>query len=180
MQKNDQEQPEVIAQNDKPQPNLASNSGFYQSETTAKIDKQLAKAQAEMVGAIKGSTNPFFKSKYADLSEVIRAVSKPLTDNGISYMTTCTKIHVVGDSIFLNVKTTLRYEGEYIATIVPIPIEGLPNAHKLGSALTYGRRYGLSAITGCPQVDDDANATINTGATTSARVYNSRAQKAGN
>ena len=75
MQKNDQEQPEVIAQNDKPQPNLASNSGFYQSETTAKIDKQLAKAQAEMVGAIKGSTNPFFISKYADLSEVIRAVS---------------------------------------------------------------------------------------------------------
>lgn len=176
MQKNNQELPSTEAQS---KTDIQPMKLGWQSESTVKIDKQLAKAQAEMVGAKKGSTNPFFNSSYADLSEVINAVSKPLTNNGINYTTTCTKIHVVGDSIFVNVMTRLRYEGEWISCVVPIPIEGKPNAHKLGSALTYGRRYGLSAITGCPQLDDDGNATIDTRPNTNTRVYNSQAQKVG-
>ena len=174
MQKNDNEltSTDALPTTDNPSKPLG-----LQSESTVKIDRQLAKAQAEMVGAKKGSTNPFFNSSYADLSEVIDAVSKPLTNNGISYTTTCMKIHVVGGSIFVNVMTRLRYEGEYISCVVPIPIEGKPNAHKLGSALTYGRRYGLSAITGCPQLDDDGNATIDIHPNTKTRVYNSQTQK---
>ena len=180
MQKNDQEQSLSEAQKTTIDNSYTMGS---QSETTAKIDKQLAKAQAEMVGAKKGSTNPFFNSSYADLTEVIDAVSKPLTNNGISYTTSCTKIHQVGGTVFVHVKTTLRYEGEFISSVVTIPIEGKPNAHKLGSALTYGRRYGLSAVTGCPQVDDDGNAATISQEPRPApksRVYNSQHQKAGN
>ena len=45
----------------------------------------LCKAQSEMGGASKDANNPFFKSKYADLSSVIRAVKQPFADNGLSY-----------------------------------------------------------------------------------------------
>ena len=74
---------------------------------------------------------------------------------------------------FVDVITTLRYENEYIECTVPIPLGAKPNAHAMGSALTYGRRYGLSAVTGCPAEDDDAN-TISAPSSPGNRVYNTQ------
>ena len=64
-------------------------------------------------------------------------------------------------SMFLNVGTTLMHSsGQWIRSTVPIPLDSPINAHKLGSALTYGRRYGLAAMVGIAQFDDDGNMNV--------------------
>ena len=55
------------------------------SEEMGEIGKAMCKAQAEMGGAVKDSANPFFKSSYADLTSVIKAIKQPFADNGLSY-----------------------------------------------------------------------------------------------
>jgi hypothetical protein len=45
----------------------------------------LCQAQSQMGGAVKDSSNPFFKSNYADLTSVIKAIKQPFSDNGLSY-----------------------------------------------------------------------------------------------
>ena len=52
----------------------------------------------------------------------------------------------------------MHESGQWIKSFTPIPVEKPVNAHKLGSAITYGRRYGLAAMIGIAQTDDDGNA----------------------
>ena len=56
------------------------------SESIANLALALNLAQQQMGGAVKDSTNPFFKSSYADLASVIKAVKDPLCANGLSYV----------------------------------------------------------------------------------------------
>mgnify|MGYP000008572793 CR=1 FL=1 len=55
------------------------------SESMKNLAEALCNAQATMGGAVKDSANPFFKSSYADLTSVIKAIKQPFTDNGLSY-----------------------------------------------------------------------------------------------
>ena len=129
---------------------------------SGKIDKlatALAKAQGEITGARKTSKNPFFKSDYADLYECIEATRPFLSKHGLSIVQTNDGVNVIGSTAFLHVGTMLMHSsGQWIRSYVPIPIDAPANAHKLGSAMTYGRRYGLSAMIGIAQMDDDGNA----------------------
>ena len=129
---------------------------------SGKIDKlatALAKAQGEITGARKTSKNPFFKSDYADLYECIEATRPVLSKHGLSIVQTNDGVHVLGSTVFLHVGTMLMHtSGQWIRSYVPLPIDTPVNAHKLGSAMTYGRRYGLSAMVGIAQMDDDGNA----------------------
>lgn len=54
------------------------------SENINELATALAKAQGEMKNAGKTSDNPFFKSKYADLAEILNAVREPLSKYGLS------------------------------------------------------------------------------------------------
>ena len=64
------------------------------------------------------------------------------------------------------VTTTLLHEsGQWIKTEIRMPIGGKKDAHAIGAACTYGRRYGLSALTGVAQYDDDGNAAVDRGLT---------------
>jgi len=56
------------------------------SESINEIATALSKAQADMTGAKKGTDNPFFKSKYSDLSQVVEAISQPFAGNGLSFV----------------------------------------------------------------------------------------------
>lgn len=113
----------------------------------------LAKAQAAMDHAQKSSTNPYFKSKYADLAEVWDTIRKPLTDNGLSIVQT-TEPREDGK---LYLKTTLLHaSGQSIDGIYPIqPVKSDPQS--LGAATTYARRFALQAIVGVSPEDDDGN-----------------------
>jgi hypothetical protein len=116
---------------------------------TGALFKALAAAQAEMESAKKDAANPFFKSKYADLAEVVR-VSKVIHKHGLSVMQM-----PVGKNELV---TILAHEsGEYIKSCYEMtPVKNDPQG--VGSCITYQRRYALQAILGIPAEDDDGNA----------------------
>ena len=122
------------------------------SPTIGEISKALVKAQKTMKPAKKTKINPFFKSKYADLEDVIEAVRKPFTDNGLSFFQS-TLPH---ESAIMVVTTITHESGEWIRGYLPVrPVKNDPQS--LGSAITYGKRYGLQALSGQPSEDDDGN-----------------------
>lgn len=118
-----------------------------------KLALALSQAQGEITGANKDSVNPFFKSKYADLASCWDACRQPLSKNKLAVIQT-TEPAENG----VNIITTLIHEsGQWIGGKLFVkPVKNDPQG--LGSALTYGRRYALSAIVGLAQVDDDGNA----------------------
>tara|TARA_R110000850_G_C9652295_1_gene434552 strand:+ start:42 stop:569 length:528 start_codon:yes stop_codon:yes gene_type:complete len=124
-----------------------------QSESVKEIAAALNKAQAEMSGAKKTSTNPFFKSSYADLAAVVEAVKTPFFENGLSY----SQFPIFKDG-FVGVETILLHvSGEWISGELVLPMtKQEPQA--AGSAITYARRYALQSIAGIPAEDDDGNA----------------------
>lgn len=136
------------------------------SEQINELATALAKAQAKLKHASKDAENPHFKSKYADLSSVIEAL-RPLSDFGLSY---AQFPHDAEGGII--VSTLLMHtSGQWLRCDVPIPVSK-QDAHGYGSAITYGRRYGLQAICGlAADEDDDGNkaAAATSGQQTRAR-----------
>lgn len=123
------------------------------SESIKHLALALNKAQAEMGGAKKAENNPFFKSKYADLKEVVKAVKEPFANNGLSY----TQFPIENNGR-IGVETILMHEsGEYITNSFTVNLSK-QDAQGAGSAITYCRRYALQAIAGIPSEDDDGNA----------------------
>ena len=129
---------------------------MMQSEQINELVTALAKAQSEITPAIKDSLNPHFKSKYADLSSVWEACRLPLTKNGLAVIQTT---EVINDK--LTVVTTLAHSsGQWMKSNLPV-LTATNTPQALGSALTYMRRYALSAITGvAPGDDDDGEAAM--------------------
>ena len=128
------------------------------SDSIKEIATALAKAQAVLVGAVKDSVNPHFRNKYADLASCWDACRKALTSNGIAVVQMPEK-----DVIGYYVETLLTHSsGEWIASKCYIHLTK-DDPQGLGSAITYARRYGLSAMVGiCPEDDDAEGATRST------------------
>ena len=124
-----------------------------QSESIAALAAALSKAQASITGALKDSSNPFFKSRYADLASCWDACRKQLADNGLAVIQT-TDVTNVGVVL---VTTLAHSSGEWMRGVLPIVTKDAgPQAQ--GSGITYARRYALAAIVGLAQIDDDAEA----------------------
>ena len=123
------------------------------SDSIKDLAGALAKAQAEITGAAKDGNNPHFRSSYATLSSVWDAVREPLTKNGLSVcqLVTSSESDVKVETILLH------SSGEWLSETLAIPASKA-DAQGFGSALTYARRYGLSAIAGVAPADDDGNA----------------------
>ena len=125
------------------------------SETIEKLALALCAAQGEMGGAVKGSANPFFKSSYADLTSVIKAIKEPCFKNGLSYVQLP---HRDGNSIGVTTRL-IHTSGQWIEHEFTLPmVKGDPQA--AGSAITYARRYALQALFGIPAVDDDGESAM--------------------
>jgi len=124
----------------------------WKSPEIDKLAEALAKAQSELEGAKKESTNPFFKSSYADLHAVIKSAFPHLSKHGLSVSQ--------GNEIIpgaVCVTTVLMHSsGQWLRSKIKLPLNKV-DAQGVGAAVTYGRRYGLSAIVGIAQYDDDAN-----------------------
>lgn len=123
------------------------------SASIAQLATALAKAQGEMEGAAKDSTNPHFKSKYADLASVWEACRKPLAKHELAILQP-----VTADGQHVTVTTILAHSsGEWISeALTMVAAQNTPQA--VGSTITYGRRYGLSAMVGIAPEDDDGEA----------------------
>ncbi len=127
-----------------------------QSEQINEIALALSKCQAEMTFATKDSSNPFFKSKYADLASVWGACRGPMVKNDLSVLQQMT---VENDKPYL-VTTLAHKSGQWFRSMAPLnPVKNDPQG--LGSAITYMRRYTLSALIGVIQDDDDGEASMN-------------------
>lgn len=130
------------------------------SESIKEIATALSKAQAKMGGAVKDSSNPFFKSKYADLASVREACIKPLNENGISIVQPVNS-RKEGDKDEHYVETLLIHSsGEYISSGEIRLVLAKTDMPALGSAITYARRYQLQSIVGLSAEDDDGNAAV--------------------
>lgn len=121
-----------------------------QSEKTAELVMALIKASASMKPAKKDSENPFFHSKYADLSAITEASKESLVQNGL-VVTQSTTIDG-GQCVLV---TTIHHQtGQWLRGFYPVTaIKADPQS--MGSAVTYARRYALSAILGIVSEDDD-------------------------
>lgn len=121
--------------------------------TKAKIFAALVKAQKGFAPALKTSTNPHFRSKYADLAACVEAVIDSLNENGI-FLSQPVRESDGG----VTVETVFLHESgeQFSAGMVYVPASKR-DAHGYGSALTYARRYGLMSACGIAPEDDDGN-----------------------
>ena len=125
------------------------------SETIGAIAPALIKAQSQMQGITKEGKNPAFRSKYVTLDSILDTLRPILTSNGL--MLTQGSTPPWGVEAITVESRIIHTSGEWIATTVTIPVTK-PDAHGLGSALTYGRRYSVSALLAISaDEDDDAN-----------------------
>jgi len=120
------------------------------------IATALLKAQSEMTTPKKGSTNPFFKNKYADLNDVLSAVVPALNNNGIVLLQPL--VNIEGKNY---VKTVLMHEsGETFESLAEIFCTKQNDAQAYGSGISYARRYSVSSICGIGSEDDDAQKAV--------------------
>lgn len=127
----------------------------YQSETIATLAAALAKAQAAIQPASKDKLNPAFRQHYADLTSVWDACRDALTSNGLSVV----QMPIDAGEGRVGLSTMLLHSsGEYIQSVVSTRLVK-DDPQGVGSALTYLRRYALSAMVGVvADNDDDGNA----------------------
>lgn len=113
----------------------------------------LAKAQAEIENAAKNAANPHFRSRYADLAEVLNTVRPVFAKHGLSI------VQSTGfDGSLVSVTTLVGHaEGGFITSTASC-VPAKTDAQGIGSATTYLRRYSLAAMAGVAQEDDDGNA----------------------
>lgn len=121
---------------------------------TKELSAAMAKAFAQIEGAVKGKVNPAFRSKYADLSSVVDAIKPALVENGLWYRQV---FHRAEGGIC--VETIIHHASGQSMACGPLFLPATKqDAQGYGSAATYARRYSLMAAFGVPAEDDDGNA----------------------
>ena len=121
------------------------------SSSIANIAKALVLFHAKVAKITKDANNPFFKSKYASLSNILEAINQPLQESGLTF----SQFPTNGNSL-----TTIiihAESGEYMQDSYEMrPVKDDPQGK--GSAITYQRRYALASVLGLNiDEDDDAN-----------------------
>lgn len=128
------------------------------SESIAELAKALASFQGEVVQPMKDKANPFFKSKYVPLENVVEAITNTAPKYGLSFLQ-----YPVNQDLNVGIVTILMHSsGEYIETepIFAKPVK--QDAQATGSVITYLKRYSLSSVFGITSdEDDDGNNATN-------------------
>lgn len=126
------------------------------SQDITKLAKALLNVQRQMLPAARDATNPFTKSRYATLNSVMAASRDALLDNGI-WLCQCPVPVETPGAIGLMTKLTHTESGQWQSSLTVVP---LPRADPqgMGSAITYARRYALTAMLGLVTEDDDGEA----------------------
>ncbi len=124
------------------------------SEELKDLATALAKAQGELSDAEKSSSNPFFKSKYADLAEVLGQIRPIFSKHELSIV----QFPHQEEDGHVSVTTRLMHSsGQWMEDDLTMPVQGKNIAQDSGSVITYMRRYAAAAVAGIAQVDSDAN-----------------------
>ena len=138
------------------------------SETIIELSKAFAKMQKELEQPFKNANNPFFKSKYVPLENVVDSITRASSKHGLSF----TQFPSSDENGNVTVGTMVMHEsGEWIEydPICLKPVKNDPQA--VGSAITYAKRYALSAIFGITSDnDDDGNEAMQLGKAASKTI----------
>ena len=135
---------------------------MHTSEQINEIAAALAKAQGAMIQPSKNrtvrvqtKTGGSYTFDYATFDEILRAVQKPLAENGIAFV----QAPRISESGKLEIITRLIHSsGQWIECALPIMV-GESGNQAMGSAISYGKRYALCAMLGvAAEEDDDGNA----------------------
>ena len=119
------------------------------SESIKELATALCKFHQQVGKIKKEAKNPYFKSNYASLPNILDAIQEPLSDCGLSFVQFPTDENILST-------TLMHVSGEWMeASYKMKPTKADPQA--LGSAITYQRRYALCAILGLNTDDDDGN-----------------------
>lgn len=121
------------------------------SESITKIAPAIIAAQSSLQSVPKKAFNPHFRSNYADLASIADSIKDTLKANDLAVVQTN---RANGTDSLVLVTTLIHSSGEYISGELEIPLTK-KDAQGVGSAMTYGRRYGLSAILGIVTEEDD-------------------------
>lgn len=125
----------------------------------AKLYAALVKAQGELEGAKKRAQNSHLKNKYARLEDVIEAIRPVFAANGLGFFQVVS-CEVDGDTMYGTARTTIFHaSGEEIWGTTLVPVKNR-DAHGVGGAQTYAKRYGLQSMAGIPSEDDDGEAAM--------------------
>lgn len=121
------------------------------SAEIGELASALASAQAELSPAAKNAQNPHLKNRYADIAAVYEAIRETLPKHGLSV----SQIIMPHESK-ARVRTLLMHKsGQWLASECLMPLDRNGGPQGMGSAITYARRYSLSAIVGVVSEDDD-------------------------
>ena len=127
------------------------------SDTIGKLAGALAKAQSQMTMIEGKSTNPFFNSKYASLAAVLEVAMPALNANEVA-LVQGNRWESNSNGFYIT-SMLMHSSGEWIKSEIRIAL-AKKDAHGVGAATTYGRRYLLSSMVGVAQADDDGNGAI--------------------
>ena len=117
---------------------------------TPELFAAMAKAQGEIENASKNAANPHFRSKYADLAEVLNTIRPTFATNGL-----CLTQSTGFDGSLVSVTSILSHkDGGYITSVASC-VPAKTDAQGIGSSTTYLRRYSAAAMAGIAQEDDD-------------------------
>lgn len=156
------------------QPAQAMPVSSFMSSEIGELAAALAAAQGELEPATKNAQNPMLRNKYADLASCYEACRKVLPQKGLAVSQICMPC----DKGMVRVKTVLMHtSGQWISsecTLEAVGNKGVNGAQAAGSAITYARRYGLSAIVGLVADEDDDG--CNAGPNQKERVQQTRQQ----
>ena len=159
------------------QGNLNGSGGIARrSASLGALALALAKAQLEFEAVKKDTENPFYRSRYADLSGIIAATQKSLAKNGLVIIQSPI-VDVAGQQAGVE-SLMVHSSGEWISSELVLPAtmlsrDGKPrfDAQSCGSAQTYARRYSYQALIGvAAEPDDDANKSVGIGSKEEAQA----------
>lgn len=132
------------------------------------IHERLIAFHANFSGATRSGNNPRFNSEYFTLDDLVKAVSKPLSDQGL-YI----RHETILDERPHILTGVYDQNGEGLTSQYPLTIDG--NAHSMASQCTYGRKVNITGLLSIGENDDDGNAAVD-----EATKRQARHDKAGN
>jgi len=124
-----------------------------ETEKNTTLKTAICEFKKKDIAILKDKDNPFYKSKYADLSSILGAVEAEMAKEGL-LITSVTKYHEAS----LVLETTLEHKDSDEKIVSVFPVFG-SKPQEIGSSVTYARRYNIQSLLNLAAEDDDGNAT---------------------
>lgn len=130
---------------------------IFITEKIESLAKALSEAQGEMSDPSKNSNNPYFNSKYADLSEVLGMIRPAFSKVGLCMTQHPSVVYYEKGAMISVLTMVIHLSGQVMASTLEMST-GTITPQAIGGCITYARRYSAAAIAGISQQDDDGNA----------------------